>query len=333
METGGPPSELPRVTVVAAFHRPALDLALGQIRSLQRQSGVALRLIGVIDGAETAADARLGALLEDGGFEVIVNREALGAALSFAAGLGRGLSQSGRDELFAYCDQDDLWHPEKLARSARRLRERQAQLVHCDARVVDDAGRVIARSLHAYESRQEPQDLLQHLLLNSVTGMTAVFTAQTAELALRLIRGSRSGLLHDHLTAIAAAILGEVVHLDEPLVDYVQHSGNQIGARPRRPVRWRRAVGLAALRAYRETSSRMFAERRDAARALDLEGLLPARIAALFVVQRSGAARVAAAYAAAVFSLLRARQYRRAMLCARMLDGALSRLSGGDDGG
>ncbi|WP_373506288.1 glycosyltransferase [Aestuariivirga sp.] len=314
---------LPRVAVIAAFHEAGRDLVERQVDSLLRQQGVALRLIGVLDGAKTAQDRELTGYLERSGFILIRNDTPLGAGAAFARGLAFAIETSEGEEWFSYCDQDDVWHAGKLARSLACLQETSAQLVHCDARVIDEEGRVIAPSLHRYERRQEPEDLHQHLLLNAVTGMTSLFTAQTARLAVRLIEANTTSILHDHVTAAAAASLGRVEFLPEPLVDYIQHDRNQVGANAYDPSARRRSFGLRHLRAYRAKSCRMFEERRAVAAALAREGALPQPLATMFVIQRTGLARLAATYIRAIARLLAHGQRRRAMLCIRMMDAAI----------
>ena len=317
--TDGPP----RVAVIVAFHEAGRDLVERQVDSLLRQEGVALRLIGVLDGANTAGDQELTGYLERCGFDLIRNDTPLGPGAAFGKGLAFALESSRGEEWFAYCDQDDVWHAAKLARSLARLQETSAQLVHCDARVVGEDGHIIANSLHRYERREEPEDLLQHLLLNAVTGMTSLFTARTARRAVGLIEANATSILHDHLTALAAASLGRVDFLPEPLVDYVQHGGNQVGANAYDPAARRRSLGLGHLLAYRAKSSRMFAERRAAAAALAAAGALPQPLAIMFMIQRAGLVRLSATYTAAIVRMLLHGQRRRAMLCIRMMDAAV----------
>lgn len=314
---------LPRVAVVVAFHEAGRELVERQVESLLRQEGVALRLIGVLDGAKTARDRDLTDYLELSGFSLIRNDTPLGASAAFARGLASAVESSEGEEWFSYCDQDDVWHAGKLERSLACLQETSAQLVHCDARVIDKEGHVIAPSLHRYERRHEPQDLHQHLLLNAVTGMTSLFTAQTARRAMRLIEANTTSILHDHLTVVAAASLGRVEFLPEPLVDYVQHGRNQVGANPYDPAARRRSFGLGHLLAYRAKSIRMFAERRAVAAGLAREGALPQPLATMFVIQRTSLARLVTTYIGTIARLFAHGQQRRAMLCIRMMDAAI----------
>jgi glycosyltransferase involved in cell wall biosynthesis len=316
----------PSVIVVAAFHQPAIELARRQVESLHKQAGVNLSCIAVLDGAETAAQAELVALLADAGFQVIAHASAQGIRAAFAAGLRQALAVTGeRDTYFAYCDQDDVWHPTKLSACIAAAKTAGASLAHCDARVVSESGELIAPSLHAYESRREPDDLLGMLMLNTVTGMTAVFPRTTAELAVRLMDRYQGPLLHDHVTSVAAASLGPVTYVAEPLVDYVQHDENRIGAKARGA--WRaRAIGWGHVTAYRQTSMRIFAERRELGEALAEEGRLPPRLAKMLRIGKdTGRLSRFILYAGSILPLLAKGRWRHAELCLRLMDSALWR--------
>jgi hypothetical protein len=330
-ERVSPVRDLPSVSVVVAFHRPSLALARRQIESLLAQRDVKLTIAAVVDGAETAADAALMVLLKTAGLKtaglktagasIIIHDKAVGARRAFTEGLRHVVARCGENEFFAFCDQDDVWQPEKLSRSIAVLRERAATLVHCDARVLDAEGRVIAPSLHRFEARKEAEDLFGMLLLNTVTGMTAVFSAQTARAAVAVLDRYQGSLLHDHVTAAVAASLGRVALLDEALVDYVQHGENQIGAKPPRSVLRFRAVGLPHLSAYRDTSREIFEDRRALAYALAQEGLLPEDLDVMFLTgKRPAETTFLSNYLLRIAGLVRARQFRRAGLAARMLD-------------
>lgn len=309
-----------RAAVIIAFHKPDIALARRQIASLVAQQDVELSVTAVFDGAETANDPELRALTEAAGFLPVVNDHALGVRGAFVRGLSAALEHASPGTVFAYADQDDQWHPAKLARSIARLDETQAALVHCDARVLAGDGSLIASSLHRYESRRNSNSLAGVLILNAVTGMTAVFTAEVARRALRLMERYDGTMLHDHLTAIAAASAGELAYLDEPLVDYMQHGGNQLGAKIHRSMLRRRGIGIAHLAAYRGTSAAMFADRRTVAKLLQEDGLLPWHLAALFGCGAFGRLLTLAACVSVWSGFVASGDLRRAMLALRMCD-------------
>ena len=320
----------PHVAVIAAFYKPHLATAARQLMSLKSQIDVRVSITAVLDGEETSNDPELRALLAQHDCHLVPLPHQHGVRMAFAAGLAAALTRHRQgDCLFAYCDQDDVWKPTKLWRTSRALKADGVTLAHCDARVTDEEGNLIAPSLHRYESRREPKDFLGMLLLNTVTGMTAVFTRAVAEVTVKLCAKFQGAMLHDYITAIAAASLGCVVYVDEPLADYVQHGANQIGARPH--IAWRSmALGVGHIAAYRQTSIAMFHERRGAALLLAAMGLLPRIARAMFVTdQHPKILWLIACCDAAMIRLLLTGDGRRAMLALRMFDAGFFFLLGG----
>jgi hypothetical protein len=117
------------------------------------------------------------------------------------------------------------------------------------------------------ERRSRDYSLANIIIMNPVTGMTAVFDRRTAEKALLLDAATGAGLLHDHLVALAAALSGEIVYLNEPLVDYVQHGRNTIGASDRASHRIKLAPFMQPGR-YVRRCTEQFLSRADTYRAI-----------------------------------------------------------------
>lgn len=135
-----------------------------------------------------------------------------------------------------FADQDDLWHPEKVARSldAIRSHERggaQPVLVHTDLAVVGAALEPIAPSFWAYAGLDpRPRSFRATVLHNTVTGNTVLLNR-----ALRTQIGSIDprASMHDWWVACGAAAFGTSVAVDAALVSYRQHGANSVGARAR----------------------------------------------------------------------------------------------------
>lgn len=314
------------VAVVAAIHRPNLRLLRRQVESILAQDRVRLRIFAVLDGEETAENRETLEILSEARVTVIPSQQRLGIRAAFALGLKAAMTAMPQGACFAFSDQDDFWYPDKLDRSIAFLCQKNVSLVHCDARVVGEDGSGVAPSLHRFELRQEPRNLLETIVLNSVSGMTAVFTAETARLSLQLMDGLESSLLHDHVTAIAAASLHGIAHLDEALADYVQHDDNVLGAKALQQRAWyRRTPSFGGIAAYRRTSRRIYEDRRGVAQALHAAGRLPNALGPLFQVV-PGLPRVILHYDAALLRMFFGGQARRGFLCLRMMDGALQSL-------
>lgn len=149
------------------------------------------------------------------------------AALNDAAG-----------EIVFLCDQDDAWHPQKIALMLEQfVRRPHLLLLHSDARLVDEAGADMRCGLfEALEATRRERALIHSgrafdalLRRNLATGATLAFRRSL----LPDVAPFPREWVHDEWLAIIAAALGEVDCLEQPLIDYRQHAGNQIGARKR----------------------------------------------------------------------------------------------------
>lgn len=160
-------------------------------------------------------------------------------------------------ELIALCDQDDVWHPEKLARSARLLADLpEIGLVCTDAEVVgrklEPLGLRMSQMLgfgaaeQASVARGSALEVL--VRINFVTGAAMMFRSSLRPAALPI----PDGWVHDGWIALMISLTAGVAFIDAPLLAYRQHGSNRIGAPPQ--ARLRDAIspqeprGLAARR-------------------------------------------------------------------------------------
>ena len=131
----------------------------------------------------------------------------------------------------APCDQDDVWHPSKLATLTAALSE-GATMAFCDLRIVDAAGDVLSPTY--WTNRVATwDDLGAELQTNVVTGAACLVRREVLDLALPF-PAELAGSFHDHWLAVCALALGELTYVDRALVDYVQHDGNVVGWSERR---------------------------------------------------------------------------------------------------
>lgn len=206
-------------------------------------------------------------------------------------------------ELIALCDQDDAWHPGRLARMVAQFEARpDLLLLHTDARLVDAELKPLGSTLfHALEV--QPAELAAIaggeafgvlLRRNLVTGATTIFRKTLLDTALPFA----PEWVHDEWLAAVAAAIGRVDVMPEPTIDYRQHASNQIGAR---------RLTLA------EKMAKAFAERGDkhVARLRRAEALLQR-------LQQLGA-RVPAAYLEAQRAKVEHQRFRAELPAARAL--------------
>ena len=177
-----------------------------------------------------------------------------------AAGNFLSLLSQAEGDLFLFCDQDDLWEKEKVAElkkamssAASSVSPEMPLLVHSDASVIDEEGRLLCPSFFRLQGWDPGAVTLNRLLVqNNATGCTMIFNRPLAEL-LRAHADPSRLFMHDWFAALTAAAFGEIVFLDRALTRYRQHDGNAIGAS--RTSLFRR--GFRALHSQKEARERI----------------------------------------------------------------------------
>ena len=248
-----------------------------QLSSLRAQT-IPFTAILRDDGSSDATPALLSAQCrQDARFRLSpTSGTHLGAVGGFFA-LMQEAADPGAD--VALCDQDDIWHPDKLARLQAALSDAEARfgadvpiLVHSDARIVDANEQPLHTSLWRHQGWNPAAQTLPELLVqNNVTGCLLMMNAPLCRLcAAHQPEGDLH--MHDWFIALTAAAFGRIVPIPAALADYRQHSTNAMGASASGLLR----RSLTALRAPDRIRARIALSYRNAAqfqRAYD--GLLP----------------------------------------------------------
>ena len=223
---------------------PSIDILLGtyngarhlqpQIESLLRQEDVSFRILVRDDGSidETPAIIERYRRSRPDCFLVLASSGNIGATRNFAT-----LLEHSDAPYAALCDQDDVWAPGKLRVLSGMLRDMETRhgsgtpmLVCCDLRVVDADLRERHRSYWRYAGVDPRHTNLAHVLIrNPVAGCASLVNRALIRLSLPV---PREALVHDYWLTLVAAAAGHIGTIPEPLVDYRQHGGNIIGARP-----------------------------------------------------------------------------------------------------
>ena len=187
------------IAVCLATHAPDPALLARQLASLEAQEEAAWELVR-LDDTEGSGAWRA--------FERCYEQVPAGAAF------------------VAPCDQDDVWHPAKLAR-LRAAMDPGVTLAFCDLRVVDAEGTVLSPT-YWHGRRPSWDDLGELLATNVVTGAACLVRRDVLDVALPF-PPELDDCFHDHWLACCALALGELRYVPEALVDYVQHGANVTG--------------------------------------------------------------------------------------------------------
>ena len=143
-------------------------------------------------------------------------------------GAFQNLTELADTPFIAYCDQDDIWLPDKLEILLDLLRAKESNtLAFSDMMVIDGESNLVADRIAKVRPRQifyPGKDALLHLLAkNFVTGCTMMMRSEIAKAAIPF----PPSVFHDWWLAICAASKGEIVMADKPLMKYRIYGGNQ----------------------------------------------------------------------------------------------------------
>jgi len=230
-----------------------------QLASILAQSRRPDQIVVCDDGSQDGSVELVRAMLLGAGiaFRVVVNPTRLGPSGNYEQAL-----RLCAHELVAFSDQDDIWHPDKLARlEAALLRAPAASAVFSDARAIDAMGQRLGFSqwqacwFGPAVRAAYAEDLFPLLVRYPVVcGATLAIRRASALRCLPI----GPGWLHDEWLALICAATSRVQFLDAELVDYRIHGAQSVGlVRPTLRARLAEAKRLDA--AYFEAQVRRFA--------------------------------------------------------------------------
>ena len=132
----------------------------------------------------------------------------------------------------AFSDHDDIWYPNKIEESLKILKEKNVDLVYCDAKQIDENGKILHESYLRYKNmpilnEKYKKDILpfsRHIAI----GCSQLLTKQVRNL---MIPFSKNTIAHDWHSLYIANKLKGVYCIDKPLFEYRLHGNNAFGGR------------------------------------------------------------------------------------------------------
>ncbi len=219
-------TDKPLLSILMAVYEPRMDWLKEQLDSLNAQTYPNLCLYICDDCSPTVPFEQIKSLVNEciTAFPVTIerNEKNLGSNGTFER-----LTQEAEGEYFAYCDQDDVWLPEKLTVLQKTIEREQAELVCSDMFIIDETGRRTADSItkirrhHIFRSGTGLTDTLWYS--NFASGCALLMRAKTAKKAIPF----NPYMYYDHYLTLFSANCGNVVSLTIPLISHREHGGNQ----------------------------------------------------------------------------------------------------------
>ena len=141
------------------------------------------------------------------------------------------LTKSTADYI-AFSDHDDRWYPNKIEESLKILKEKNVDLVYCDAKQIDENGKTLHESYLRYKNMPILNENYQKEILpfsrHIAIGCSQLFTKRVKDLMLSF---SENTMAHDWHSLYIANALNGVYCIDKPLFEYRLHGNNAFGGR------------------------------------------------------------------------------------------------------
>lgn len=221
-------TDKPLISILMAVYEPRLDWLHEQLESLEAQTYPNLKLYIRDDCSPTVPFEEIqrcvAECIRSFPYEIGRNVKNTGSNGTFEQ-----LTQEAEGEYFAYCDQDDVWLPEKLAVLREEIDKSGAQLVCSDMYIIDGNGKQTEDSItkvRRHHKFRAGEGLAEDLLIsNFVTGCTMLVRSETAKQAVPFC----PYMVHDHYIALYASVTGQIQSVIRPLIRYRIHGENQSG--------------------------------------------------------------------------------------------------------
>ena len=214
----------PRVNVLLSTYNGAAYLP-EQLDSVLSQTNTSLLLQVRDDGSSDGTLDLLNDYCAEHNQMVVRQGQNLGVVESFFDLLR---DADPRCEYFAFCDQDDVWLPSKMANAVEMLDQADASqplLYFCRLQYVDSNLQHIG-----YAPLPRRLGFGNALVQNLATGCTVVINRKAREMMLS--NPPRRAMMHDWWAYLVASAYGKVLYDPRVGIKYRQHGSNEVGGTP-----------------------------------------------------------------------------------------------------
>lgn len=142
-------------------------------------------------------------------------------------------------EYIAFCDQDDIWKPDKVGRAVSKLQQhspRGLPALYFSSYAPVDAD---LNSIHPPFTIKRETGFSNALVQNIVKGCTSVINREAGKLILSNLPDSRKIVMHDWWIYLVISSLGRVIYDPEITMMYRRHSLNTMDGEDRLLTFWK----------------------------------------------------------------------------------------------
>lgn len=217
-----------KVDILLSVYKPNKDYLIKQLESLNNQDYENIEVIINDDCPECPCDSEIfKKYLTKVSYRILPQES---HNLNYAKSFEKLVKVSTGD-FIAFCDQDDIWFPNKISKSVEILKKENALIVASDKQIIDKDGRVVIEKYRDVnhgmsESWHTGDDIAKYnLIITYAIGMVMVGKGDFVRSTLPF--SNYTG--HDKWVLSCAAAEGKVAFIEDPLVQYRRHGENVSG--------------------------------------------------------------------------------------------------------
>ena len=218
-----------KVDILLTTYNTKIEYLREQLNSILNQTHTNFKLI-ISDDCSPNKEVRQ--ILEeykqkDDRIELYFQPQNLGYTKNFEFVLKKSTSY-----YIAFSDHDDIWYSKKIEEELKTLKEKNVDLVYCDAKQIDENGKNLHDSYLRYKHmpilNEKNNKKILPFARHIAIGCSQLFTKRVKELMLPFTQNT---IAHDWLSLYIASRLNGIYCIDKPLFEYRLHGNNAFGGR------------------------------------------------------------------------------------------------------
>lgn len=196
-----------------------------QITSIRNQTYSSIHLMARDDGSTDSTVDILEQILSHESHRIaLLKGENVGVIQSFFELLQYSDDQAA---YYCFCDQDDVWLPDKVDRAVRKLSQINKPAMYFSSTTLADE---VLNPIKIWPSPPVRQPSFYNALIQNIAvGATMVINKEARDLLLSKSIDYRNLQMHDWWAYVCISAFGEVVYDPEPTILYRQHGSNVVG--------------------------------------------------------------------------------------------------------
>ena len=226
-----------------------------QIESILTQKDVEVTLLVRDDGSSDSTNLILNEYQKQGKLFLIRDGSNIGPACSFM----KLLYDADDFDYYAFADQDDIWHEEKLITAIAMLKtneDKDIPALYCSNQWILEEGTITGLRFNHRE-----HGIVQAICGNAFSGCTMVFNKKLSTILKQVNNRPSIDVLklrmHDTWVIAVAECVGIVMYDENSYIEYRIHSNNTVGLKKGTIKRLKRKLGN---KKYRNGRSKLAAE-------------------------------------------------------------------------